>query len=184
MSQGKQFESAPDAEAPSSRAISTERQMGWPVDGSVTTSRALPSREIDRILSNRSSRLDTAEQVAGVVANAPPRVALEATEEPNALVPQIVLYRAALDTAPGDQEPGTRISRAGHRIDERRRRPEDLNQIAGRVEHRDFADEIAGSGRSAIAAGGQQRIVAIDRLGVAWRLPMGWSAQAIGRASP
>ena len=67
MSQGTQFGSAPGAEGPSSRAISTERQTGWPVEGSVTTSRALPSREIDRRLRILLVEADMAEQVACVI---------------------------------------------------------------------------------------------------------------------
>ena len=42
---------------------------------------------------------------------------------------QVVLDRAALDAAAGDQEPAARICRAGHRIDERRRRAENLIRL-------------------------------------------------------
>ena len=166
MSQGRQFGSAPGAEGPSARAISTERQMGWPVEGSVTTSSALPRRVIDRLLRILPVETDAAEQIACVIADAASQIALQATEQPNALVPQIVLDWTAFDIAPGDKEPGARICRAGDRIGERRRRAEDLNQIAVGVESWDFADEIAGPANQRSLLIGQQRIVAIDRLGV------------------
>ena len=109
---------------------------------------------------------DAAEQIACVITDAAPEVALEASEQPNALVLEIVLDRTAFDIAQGDQEPAAIICPSRHRIDERRRRADHLHQIAIVVQGRDFADEIACSANQRPLLIGQQRIVAIDRLGI------------------
>ncbi len=127
---------------------------------------------------------DAAEEKARVIADAAPQLALEASEQPNALVFQIVLDRAAP------------ILRSAIRSDARKYVapvtgstngvgvPVNLTEIAVAVADRSFADEIACSANQRPLLFRQQRIVAIDGLGVGEVTRWTESAKPIGPSSP
>ena len=64
------------------------------------------------------------------------------------------------------KKPGARICRTSDRINEWRWTAQHLHHIAIDIERRDFTDEISRPANQRPLLSGQQRIVAIDRLGV------------------